>query len=98
MWSPPNITVRPSCAPYAIECQNRGNGRVVGLRCVQLVPSHSHVSFIRWPAARPPKSTRTPRAVSKDIAMPNLGEGELAGAIFVQLVPSYVHVSPSSTP
>src|SRR6058998_2663047 len=84
MWSPPYMTVRPSCASYAIECQKRGYGSVPGLRWVQFAPSHSHVSFMRCPATRPPKSTRTPRAESKANAIPNLGEGEDAGAIFVQ--------------
>ncbi len=60
---PPNSTVTPRAASYAIACESRGDGAEAGILCDQFVPSHSHVSPLRLPAV-PPKSTVTRRTLS----------------------------------
>src|SRR5439155_26210533 len=94
-WSPPNRIVLPRCVSKASDSQNRVCGATVTGICVQLAPSHSHVSPRRPFESCPPNSTARPRAGWKAIAGPSRCVGELADFICVQVLPSYVHVSPS---
>src|SRR5438552_11433105 len=42
----PNMTISPSTPSYSIRWPNRALGLVGGLKRDQLVPVHSHVSFV----------------------------------------------------
>src|SRR5438876_5049706 len=85
-WSPPNRIVFPTCESKTIAAAQRGNGTVAEVRCVQLVPSHSHVSLRRPPVTvlTPPKRTTRFRTESKAIEAPCLVGGEVAGKRWVQ--------------
>src|ERR1700694_475131 len=93
------MTVVPNCTSNAIECQKRAYGATLGLRCVQLMPSHSQVSATRCPlASRPPKRTTWLRMESKASDSPKRADGEEVGASLVHVMPSNAHVSPSTPP
>jgi hypothetical protein len=48
----------------------RAGGALDSARCVQLKPSHSHVSANIPPASTPPNSTARPRLLSNAMAWP----------------------------
>src|SRR5207245_2890106 len=77
---------------YAIEELERPGGTVAGFIFVQLVPSHSQVSF-RYGPMPPPKSTVRPRRLSNAIAWYMRPDGARAGAFAVQVEPSHSQVS-----
>ncbi len=94
---PPKSTVRLRAESYAIACPRRNpEGDVVGLICVQFLPSHSQVSPRPLPLP-PPKSTTRRRAASYAIACPWRAGGEVVGLICVQFLPSHSQVSASAT-
>src|SRR5262245_51358288 len=92
-WSPPKRIVFPTCESNTIAAAQRRNGTTVEVRCTQLFPSHSHVSFSRpWPLLKPPNSTTRLRTESKAIEAPYRAGGEVVGKRWVHVEPSYVQV------
>jgi hypothetical protein len=91
LTSPPNSTT--FVPNVAIACPTRAGGLVAGVRCVQVSPSHSHVSETggRPKLARPPNSTTLEPSVA--IACWMRTGGLVAGLRCVQLAPSHSHVS-----
>src|ERR1041384_1185912 len=71
-------------------------GRWTVWRCVQLVPSNSHVSPRFLGAPLPPYRTVTLRSESYAIACHRRGDGRTAGFDACQVLPDSVQVSPNS--
>src|SRR2546425_12291476 len=70
-----------------------GAGLLAGNFCVQLRPSHTHVSATILPPTAPPNITTCCRAASYAIARELVGGGLVAGNLCVQLFPSHTQVS-----
>ena len=68
---------------------------MAGVRCVQLVPSHSHVSSNVLPVVTPPN--RTSLFPYTAMAAFDRVDGFGTGVLFVQVVPSHSHMSPNSS-
>src|SRR5580700_7665901 len=78
--------------------QVRAGGDTGGNCCVQVTPSHVHVSASDDPGStgevvEPPKNTTFPAAASNAIPGPIRGEGEVAGDIWSH-APRQIQVSP----
>src|SRR5262245_29374265 len=86
---PPKRTT--SFPTVAIACSYRAGGLIGGVRFVQVVPSHSHVSASPPPKPLPPKRTTLLPKVA--MAAPDRQGGLVGGSRRVQVVPSHCHVS-----
>src|SRR5207244_4256252 len=75
-----NSTTSPLAASYAIPAPTRDDGACAGVRRVQVVPSHVHVSPSTPFPFRPPNSTICPRAPSYANPMPNRVGGAVGPA------------------
>jgi hypothetical protein len=93
---PPKSITSPCAPSYAIACPEDAGGLVAGIRFVQIVPSHAHVSE-RYPEpSYPPKITTWPPSYA--IACPSRTGGLVAGIRCTQLMPSHSHVSERYAP
>ena len=73
---PPNSKTWLVAASNTIACPDRADGLFAGVLCVQLSPSHIHVSLVAAAAELlPPKSTIWPLAKSNVIEWPQRAEG-----------------------
>src|SRR5512143_1960651 len=85
--------MRPAATSYTIADSPRGTGDAAGCTCVQLAPSHSHVSPSPIvPPAYPPKSTVRWMVGSYATEQLNRAGGLVAGNICTHCAPSNSHV------
>src|SRR5207244_12294078 len=96
-FHPPNTTIRPRIASYAIDWPERIGGAAAGKSWIHCEPSHSHVSLdsprsFGWKWS-PPNRTVLPRCASNAIDSQNRACGAVVVGICIQLAPSHSQVS-----